>query len=260
MERVLFGVAALAVCLAAAGCASDGGDGMSSGLVRAASVSGDAASAAGEEGAAAALYERAWKADPSVSVGVRWGRALRQAGDPKAATLAMQEVTRRFPSDAAGLTELGRCAMAGGYTSEATAAFSGAVAARGAGWATFMANGAFLAGQVRDADAEASFRTAGADARSGTERYSALANLAMLKAQRGDLRGGLADMQAIAAHPDAAPKVQADLALLYGLSGDRAGFAHAAQQAMLPPEEVEQVGRWLEGTDGGDAAPRHRAR
>ena len=259
---------ALAFVLSVSACTQSGTDPdgpMSSQMVRAASISGDAAAAAGAGAAAAGLFERAWRASPSPGVAVKWGRALRQSGDAKAATLAMQEAARRFPSDASVQAELGRAATAGGYSQEAAAAFERATSARGAGWDAFMAKGAFLAQQGRDQEAEASFRRAEGLAASDRDRYSAQANRALLRATLGDHAGAISDLEAIVRHPDVDPRVHADLALLHALGGNTDAFAREIRQAMLTPEETSGVARWVAaGAPGspvaGSPAPGGRSR
>lgn len=250
-------VMALAVSLLASGCASparlaDSADGMTPGMARAAVVSGDAAAAAGEHRAAADMYARAWQGDPSPAVAVKLGRELRRIGNAQRATVALQDAARRYPSDAAVLTELGRCAMAGGYPQEAEDAFTRAAASRGAAWDTYMAFGAFRARQGRVAEAQAMFERAMTLATTVRDQFSTQANMGVLRAQNGDISGGLAILEQAASHPDVSPKVFADLALLRGLAGDQAGSAAAMQRAMLPPGEAEQAGRWL----GGAPEPR----
>ena len=222
---------------------------MPSNVIRAAATSGDAAMAAGQPGAAAGLYERAYKARPSPEVAVRWARALRLSGDPQSGYLALKDAVAKYPRNVAVLTELGRCASAGGYRDEAMDAFSKAVAGSGAGWDTFMADGAFEAVRGSPATAQAMFSRALGVAATDRERYDALANMAFLKAQNGDVSGGVADMQAIVAHPGVDAKVHADMALLYSMSGDRAGYQREIIQAGLPPGDAGRINAWLDGTE-----------
>jgi Flp pilus assembly protein TadD len=220
---------------------------MSPSLVRAAEASGDAAANAGQFAAAAGLYERAYNASPSPELAVRWGRSLRLAGNPQAGFLALKDVAQRYGRNADVLTELGRCAASGGYRQEASDAFVRALAAPGAGWSTYMADGAFEATSGSQAQAAAMFSRALATARTDRERYDAMANIAFLKAQNGDLNGGLAEMKAVVAHPGIDPKVHADLALLDVMAGDREGYAQEISQAGLPPDNAASVVHWLDG-------------
>lgn len=240
---------ALALCLGVAACASGGstmgGDELSPAMVRAAAVSGDAAMAQNEFRMAAGLYEKSYRADPDAAVAVRWGRALRMAGDPQAAVLALQDASRKFPSDAPLLTELGRSAMAGNYESEAADALGRAAALPGAGWETFMTAGAQRARAGNPAEAEAFFRRGEAVATTDRQRLSAQANLALLRSMGGDLRGAIADLEAVTARPGADPKVNANLAMLYGAAGDRTGMAAQAGRAGFTAADTQAMGRWL---------------
>lgn len=224
-----------------------GDGGMSPSLVRAAEVSGDAAAAAGQPDAAAGLYERAYRAQPSPGLAVRWGHALRASGAAQAAVIDLQEAAKRFPGDAGLLTELGRCAAAGGYGQEASSAFSRAEAAPGAGWDTFMASGAYEAVSGRLGPAGARFARAAAAARDDRERYAAKANIALLRAQGGDLYGAIADLTEIVSHPGVDGRAHADLALLQALAGNRDAAGRELRQAGLSQTEQARVGTWLDG-------------
>ncbi len=241
---------ALTAALSLAACASvglgSGGDRpMAPATARAAVLSGEAAEGAGQFRDAAGLYGRAYGAFPSADLAARWGRALRLAGDAKAATLQMQEAARKYPGDVGVLTELGRSATAGGFLPEAGEALSRAVTARGAGWATFSAYGAYLARTSSFDQAASWFRRAEAAAANDRERLSARANLALLRAQRGDLAGAEADLREVASHPGAEARVHADLALVLGLTGDRAGAAGEMAAAGASSGDEQRVVAWL---------------
>lgn len=251
----LAGSALLSLALLSA-CATAPRDGvMSPTLVKAAETSGDAAINASQPAQAAGLYERAYRAAPSADLAVRWGRALRLSGQPQSGVINLKEAERKFPNDAALLTELGRCAAVGGYPQEAAEAFSRATSSRGANWATYMASGAFQAETGNAVEAHGLFARAENAARSDRERYASQANQALLRAQSGDLAGGIADLEQITSHPGVDAKAHADLALLYGLSGNTQGYAKQMAQSGLESNEAARVGSWLDGGDP-DAMPR----
>jgi Flp pilus assembly protein TadD len=212
---------------------------------RAAVLSGEAAEGAGEFREAAGLYERAYLAWPSAELAARWGRAQRLAGDAKSATLQLQEASKKYPGDVGILTELGRSATAGGFLPEAGDALSRAVAAKGAGWAAFSAYGAYLSRLSSFDDAGMWFRRAEVAATDDRQRLAARANLAMLRAQRGDLAGAEAELREAASHPSAESRVHADLALVLGLRGDRAGAAAEMATAGASASEGQQMVDWL---------------
>lgn len=144
------------------------------------------------------------------------------------------------------MVELGRAALAGGYAEEAGDALRRATALPGASWDAFLAHGAYAARVGDLSAAEASFSRALAKAPSPRDAMSAMANLALLKAERGDLRGAVADLEGLARRPGAHPRIHATLALLHGLSGDKAAFRREAAKGM-PASEAERAARWLDG-------------
>ncbi len=222
---------------------------MSPKVLQAALASGDAAISAGQPLMAANFYARAYASSPSAAAATDWARALRIAGKYEEAVVTIQSVIGHFPNDVELQTELGRCAAAGGYVPEATAAFSRAEALPGVAWPTYMADGSFLAMNGHTAEAAAQFKQAEATARSLNETYSARANTAMLRAQEGDLAGALSDMEEVASHPGVDPKVHADLALLYGLSGNMDGYHHEMAEAGVDPAAAAPINQWMAGEE-----------
>jgi Flp pilus assembly protein TadD len=241
----------LALALSAVGCASapdaytDAPTRMTPKILEGAILSGDAALASGQPDLAAGLYERAYESQPSAAGAARWARAMRSGGHMEQAVVALQAANKRFPDNVTLLTELGRCAADGGYKDEANAAFTQVVALPGADWAAFMASGSFAATTGQPALATALFKRAYAVAVDEREQYSTQANMAMLRAQTGDISGAVADLEQITAHPGVEPKVHADLALLYGLQGNQDGYQRQMEEANLQTADASRIGAWL---------------
>lgn len=249
-NKVAIVPALLLAALALQGCAV--GSQQSAGLTPrqisdAGDVSGDAAMAAGKISDAADIYGHGWDTRHTASLGAKRGLAMRMSGDPQGAVVFLRVAQAEYPNDVAIALETALAAMAGGYIPEAGEALDKAVSLPGAGWSVYNALGAYKA-RLDDLDAaSAAFEHAASLATSDRDRSSAQANVAMIRAQKGDLPGAIGDLLLIARKPGVHPKVHAALALLYGLDGDMPGFYREASGAGLEPQAIQDVAAWLSG-------------
>lgn len=230
-------------------------------MVQAAIRAAEAASLAGDHRTAADLLRRAYATRPTPQVAALLGREARLSGDPRGAVAFIQEAVRRHDRSAPLLIELGRSALAGGFLPEAEQALAEVAALPSPPWEAAMIQGAVRARRGDTAGAGEAFRRAAASAPTNRDRNSAEANAALVRADSGDIRGAISELEVIAARPDVSPKVLANLALLRGVEGDRSGFISGAAQAGLSPADIEGTVRWLDdGRSDETSAPGRGAR
>ena len=215
-------------------------------LIAAAIHAADAQMATGEYATAADLYTRAYDAKPELTTLLSMSRALRMGGQAQRAVLTMQSESRKFGQSQGYLVELGRAALAGGFMAEAETALTSAVSRRDAGWAAYSTKGVLDTRRERFSEAKASFERARSTAATAQERDAAEANLAMLVAEQGNSREAVSLLEPLAARPTAHRRTVATLAVLYGMSGQRAKYAEMARRSGMSAQDVEAGNRWLD--------------
>lgn len=215
-------------------------------LSRAAVASGDANMLSGETVIAADMFRKAYDANPTLETLVKWSRAMRQSGSSQQAVVILQSKRAKYNDDPILLTELGRAALSGGYMPEAQEAILKAISYPTADWQAYLTAGAMYARLADYPNATASFLKAQTLTNDPRQQDLAKADLALVKAEQGDVQGAIQDIQLLSERPGAHAKVHSTLAILYGMSGNRAGFMKEASRSGMSSSEMEQASRWLD--------------
>jgi Flp pilus assembly protein TadD len=205
---------------------------------------GDAAIRNGDVLEGVHILRNGYEHDPNATTATALAKAYRLAGEAQAGLVVLQEAEGRFAPTWEMYTEEGRCALADGYLPEAKIAVDKAVAAPGAKWAAWMVHGAYSARLGDYAAAEADFRKALALASGGRETMAAISNVALTKAERGDIKGAVADLEDVVRRPGVDPRIRGNLSVLYALSGDRAKFTDQLRRIALAPSDSGAAAAW----------------
>jgi tetratricopeptide (TPR) repeat protein len=215
-------------------------------LGRAAIASGDANMNSGETVIAADMYKKAYEANPSLDTLIKWSRAMRKSGGAQQAVVILQSKREKYHDDPILLTELCRVALSGGYMPEAQEACLKAIADPKANWQAYLTAGAMASRQADYPKATAYFLKAEELTKDPREQDLAKTDLALLKAESGDVNGAIADIKPLAERPGAHARVHSTLAILYGMSGNRVDFMQQANLAGMTSNEIEETSRWLD--------------
>jgi Flp pilus assembly protein TadD len=247
MRSTLRPLAAAALSLALAACATTEGPGATASVPAAEAPAalgldtamrlGEAAMAGGDNAAAARLFEAAARDHPDDA------RARRALGDAYFAMGALPEARLayealgRLPSQTGpAQTGLGRVALAAGDPVAAKAHFDAALAVAPADPAAL--NGAAVALDMQGRHAEAGPLYDRALAADPTNR-AVMANKALNRALGGDPRGAARDLASLSSGPVRLPQMRHNLALAHALGGDAAA-AEAILTAELSPRQAQE--------------------
>lgn len=256
MKRRLL-VPALLLTLSA--CAAPSGQG--TGGDQAANAMGQTAQAVDDSNRAAALASEAagdyqtaainWKAlldrhpdDSDIALHV--ARSLRYSGQIQPATDLLNTLLQKNGRNAALLTELGKCYLAGDRLGLAERTLTDAAALSPDDWQVLSALGVAQDYQGRYAEAQDSYAKALA---LSPNNPVILNNLGLSQAQSGKLLQARATLERAADQPMANAQVRQNLALVRALTGD-VGGAERLNRQDLPPEAVRANGAYYRSLQG----------
>lgn len=218
-------------------------------------VNGIEDTTAADAARAGTLYERNPK-DPKAAIA--YGRALRELGSPREASLVLARTAAENPSHAELLAEYAKALTASGRTKEALAAFERARRIRSPDWATLSAEGIALDQAGRHDEARLRYRQA---LKLSPDNPDILANLGLSLALSGQLDEAEATLRKAVSQPAASTQVRQNLALVLGLRG-RFGEAERLARSDLGPQGAdhnlavmrqmfEKPSQWANARDAG---------
>ena len=233
------------------GCAASGNSGdakqdevvIESALLRAAS---DAEKKNNFE-AAVGYYSRLLQTKPhDREITIALARNLRYVGQSASAADVLSELSKRQPDDEEIMLEHAKALIASGGYNQALALLGGIINANRNNWQAFSAQGIAYDSLKNYKMAEKSFLEALAIS---PDNPVVLNNLAMSLAQAGRIKKAISTLEQAALINRGSPQIRQNLALLYGISGDKEKAKSLAVMD-LDQKEVETNASFYQRFDG----------
>ena len=197
--------------------------------------------------AAVGYYSRLLQAKPydrDITIGL--ARNLRYVGQSASAADVLLELSRRQPDDEEIMLERAKALIASGGHNQALALLGDVISMNRNNWQAFSARGIAYDSLKNYKMAEKSFLEALAIS---PDNPAVLNNLAMSLAQAGRIKKAIATLERAALINRGSPQIRQNLALLYGISGDKEKAKSLAVMD-LDQKEVETNASFYQRFDG----------
>ncbi|MBP2159403.1 MULTISPECIES: tetratricopeptide repeat protein [Asticcacaulis] len=193
--------------------------------------------------AQAAFFALQFSRDPTnAEIGLYLSNAQRAIGHNAEAADAAQKVLLFAPDNIQVLTAAGKSHIAAGNAFYAIAPLKHIIELKPNSWQAYSLLGIAYDQTQRPEDAQAAWATA---LKLSPDNPSVLTNIAMSKAEAGDLAGAETLLRTAAAQTGATMQVRQNLALVLGLSGNLTEAEKLLRQD-LPPAQAEANLAWLQ--------------
>lgn len=179
---------------------------------------------------------------------IAYARNLRYSGKVEVAIAVLSEWLNKNPPDAKALMELGKAYLAADRLNLAEKMLRQSIEKDPNNWDSYSSLGVVQDYQGKHADAQALYLEA---LKVSPDHAVVLNNLALSRAQTGDLKGAIEALRKASDQPSAGPQVRQNLALMLALKGDLEG-AERLTRKDLPTEVARKNMTYFRHLSGQD--------